>query len=477
MHWVERWFEPCFESLLTSCEDDEGVVILDSSSEASPSSRYSYVCLHPFASFRVKSGQAIWNDLSVQQECPWAFLKARLQAYHIPHDPTLPPFQGGIAGYWGYELAHTLESFPQTVDEIQFDDCVLFFYSCVAAYDHVEKELILMATGFPAQTLEAREKQAQIDLARVKRTLLSSRESPSSGGLSAGSCDVKPQPLIQGPIHSNFTRESYCAAVSSMKASIRTGDFFQANLTQLYRATLCPEVSRLAWYKTLRKSHPAPFGAYMRVAKDAWILSYSPERFIRLQGSEVRAEPIKGTRKRFLDNASMDEAMQQALLHSEKDRAENVMIVDLMRNDLARVCLPGSVKVETLCALTTFATVHHLVSTVVGVLKPQQDAIDLLKSVFPPGSVTGAPKIKAMEKISMLEKQTRGPYCGCLGYIGFSKAMDTAVTIRTYVVKGDEVFFGAGGAIILDSDPQAEYEESITKVAALRERLEHGFID
>ena len=164
MHWVERWDEPSFDTLLTACEDEVGLVVLDSSSSASASSRYSYVCIAPFASFQIKSGQAIWNETILLEGCPWAQLKKQLQSYTLAHDPDLPPFQGGVAGYWGYELAHTLESFPKTHDFIQFADCVLYFYSSVVAYDHKKREVILMATGMPASGLSEREKQARADL-------------------------------------------------------------------------------------------------------------------------------------------------------------------------------------------------------------------------------------------------------------------------------------------------------------------------
>jgi para-aminobenzoate synthetase component 1 len=225
-------------------------------------------------------------------------------------------------------------------------------------------------------------------------------------------------------------------------------------------------------YRRLRDLNPAPFAAFLRF-DDVEIVSASPERFLSLRGNRVETCPIKGTRPRGR-TVEEDRALADELLTSEKDRAENVMIVDLLRNDLSRVCRDSSVDVRGLCELETFATVHHLVSTVVGALQPGLTAVDLLAACFPGGSITGAPKIRAMEIIAELEPTRRGPYCGSIGYIGFDGCMDTSIVIRTYAMRNGRVTFQAGGGIVADSTPAAEYAETLAKARALIAALSPG---
>jgi para-aminobenzoate synthetase component 1 len=229
-----------------------------------------------------------------------------------------------------------------------------------------------------------------------------------------------------------------------------------------------------AWglYQRLRRRNPAPFAAYLDTG-DVQIVSASPERFLELKGRQVETRPIKGTRPRG-STTEEDARLGDELLASEKDRAENVMIVDLLRNDLSRVCRDHSVLTPEICALESFATVHHLVSTVTGELRPGLDAVDLLRATFPGGSITGAPKIRAMEIIAELEPTRRGPYCGAIGWVGCDGRMDTSITIRTYAIKERQVAFQAGGGIVADSDPAAEYEETLDKARALIEALRGG---
>ena len=222
----------------------------------------------------------------------------------------------------------------------------------------------------------------------------------------------------------------------------------------------------------LRERNPAPFAAYLNTG-EVQIVSASPERFLELQGRQVETRPIKGTRPRGA-TPEEDRRLGAELLASEKDRAENVMIVDLLRNDLSRVCRDHTVLTPEICVLESFATVHHLVSTVTGELRPGLDAVDLLRATFPGGSITGAPKIRAMEIIAELEPTRRGPYCGAIGWLGGDGWMDTSITIRTYAIKDGMVAFQAGGGIVADSDPAAEYEETLDKARALIEALQGG---
>lgn len=454
--YVERFAIPDFEPLIRRCERLSDVMILDSSAEG----RYSYICFEPFAQLRVKNRQVHWNQKVIQTSDIWSYLQAQLNHYQQPHHPHLPPFQGGAVGYFGYELSHTLISYPWVADPMALPDGALNFYDAVAAYDHLKQELVIMASGVSESGI-ARVSRAKQALRRYRQVLVEPFELRDD-----------PMPSLKSPsISSNFSKQTYMQAVLAMQNFIRRGDMFQANLTQQFTTTVDINVSKIQWYLALRRHNPAPFGAYLQLKEDEWLLSSSPERFIRLASGKLQAEPIKGTRRRCQDDLSQDELIRQELMSSPKDRSENVMIVDLMRNDLSRVSRAGSVAVRELCALKTFATVHHLVSTIVAELEPEHDAVAVLKATFPPGSVTGAPKIKAMEHISHLEQTARGPYCGCLGYLGFDGDMDMAVTIRTYAVKKNQVFFSAGGAVVLDSHPEAEYLESLTKAERLKDIL------
>jgi para-aminobenzoate synthetase component 1 len=271
-------------------------------------------------------------------------------------------------------------------------------------------------------------------------------------------------PLLRKPhVFSNFDRPGYLAAVHRAIEYIHAGDCYQVNLAQrlLHAATLPP----LELYRRLRERNPAPFAGYFDLGQFV-IASASPERFLQVRDGEVETRPIKGTRPRGANHVE-DQTLIADLLASAKDRAENVMIVDLLRNDLGRVCRYGSVQVAAVCDLETYATVHHLVSEVRGVLNNGRGPMDLLRAAFPGGSVTGAPKIRAMEIIAELEPTARGPYCGSLGYIGFDGTMATNLLIRTLTIGREWVQFPVGGGIVADSVPEREYEETWHKAEGL----------
>jgi para-aminobenzoate synthetase component 1 len=267
---------------------------------------------------------------------------------------------------------------------------------------------------------------------------------------------------------SNLDRAAYAAAFERIQHYIREGDCYQVNLAQRFAA----HAEGDAWqaYRRLRAINPAPFSAYLSFPFGQ-ILSASPERFLRLRNGQVETRPIKGTRPRNASPAS-DRALAEELRQSTKDRAENLMIVDLLRNDLGKSCEPGSIRVPALFAVESFATVHHLVSTIEGRLAPGMDALDLLRGCFPGGSITGAPKLRAMQIIEELEPNRRGVYCGSIGYIGYDGAMDTNIAIRTLVYSEGCLRFWAGGGIVSDSDLDAEYQETFDKAAAMLRLME-----
>jgi para-aminobenzoate synthetase component 1 len=268
-------------------------------------------------------------------------------------------------------------------------------------------------------------------------------------------------------VRSTFSRPAYLDAIEQTRGYIRAGDIFQANISQ--RLEVPFEGHPFALYETLRRCNPAPFAAYFDIG-EAVVVSASPERFLRLERGHVETRPIKGTLPR--GSAVDDAAAAHALRASEKDRAENVMIVDLLRNDLSKVCLDHTVAVPQLCVVERHSTVHHLVSTVVGCLRPGLGALDLIRAAFPGGSVTGAPKVRAMEIIAELEPTRRSVYTGALGYIGFDGTMDSSIAIRTFVLTRGTAFFQVGGGIVIDSDPGMEYLETLAKAKGLLTALE-----
>ncbi|HEU5393445.1 MAG TPA: aminodeoxychorismate synthase component I, partial [Candidatus Methylomirabilis sp.] len=399
----------------------------------------------------------------------------------------LPPFQGGAAGYIGYDYGAVLERVPPTrYDDLAVPDVVLGLYDWVIAWDHLAGEAWLISTGLPAgagQEHRARERAAEVGR-RLGGHRGGGAEGQGGGGWFPPLClPSRPPRGAAAPsypvtsldaadaigLRSTFTHRGYLDAVARVREYIIAGDIFQANLSQRFQAPLREPPFEL--YRRLRRRNPAPFAAFLDFGELS-VLSASPERFLRLdEGGMVETRPIKGTRPRGL-GPMHDAALGRALAESEKDRAENVMIVDLLRNDLSRVCRPGSVRVPELFALEQHPTVHHLVSTVVGRLEPGADAVDLIRAAFPGGSITGAPKVRAMEIIAELEPTRRGVYCGSVGYLSRTGVMDTSIVIRTFVEREGEVYFQAGGGIVADSDPELEYRETLDKAGGLIGALE-----
>jgi para-aminobenzoate synthetase component I len=388
----------------------------------------------------------------------------------------LPPFQGGAAGYVGYDYGAVLERLPRTrYDDLALPEAVLGLYDWVIAWDHQLGAAWLISTGVPERGAR-RAARARQRAAAVRARLLAGVR-PTAPAWRAGPRDRPGAPSyalhgVAGAeaigLRSTFTHRGYLDAVTRVREYIVAGDIFQANLSQRLEAPLPASDgdSPFELYCRLRRRNPAPFAAWFD-AGDHLVLSASPERFLRLdEGGQVETRPIKGTRPRGL-GPMHDAALGQALAESDKDRAENLMIVDLLRNDLSRVCRPGTVQVPELFLLEQHPTVHHLVSTVTGELEPGADAVDLLRAAFPGGSITGAPKVRAMEIIAELEPTRRGVYCGSVGYLSLTGAMDTSIVIRTYVVTGGRVYFQAGGGIVADSDPELEYQETLDKARAL----------
>lgn len=426
-------------------KDQVGSIFLDSSNNSLEWGRYSFIAVCPWMILRqgYQSGRIKPLDL----------LQQYLQEYTLETIPELPPFQGGVAGYLSYELACSLEHIPAArEDDLGFPDLMMGFYDVVIGFDHHQQRAWVFSSGLPTGDLEYAKQRLTWITQKIQKVDIS---------------QTLPDFSV-GSLYNPFDSHNYPLQVQKVIDYIYAGDIYQANLTRRYEAVCKGDPFTL--YRRLRERNPAPFAAYIRDL-DHIVASASPERFLKLSQGYVETKPIKGTIHRDLDNPERDRDLAQQLLTSEKDRAENLMIVDLMRNDLARVCKAGSVRVPKLLQVESYATVHHLVTTIIGTLEKGKTTIDLLKATFPGGSITGAPKIRAMEIIAGLEPVRRGVYCGSVGYIGFDGTMDTSIVIRTFLLTGNKLTFQVGGGIVADSNPVAEYEETLTKAVALKKSL------
>lgn len=358
------------------------------------------------------------------------------------------PFAGGALGYWGYDLARRWIALPELAEDAELlPEMAVGIYDWALVVDHHQQTAQLVShLRYPQTATRLHE--------LVERC--------SGQGGEPGDCRVTT------PVRSNFTHATYAAAFRAVQGYLHAGDCYQVNLAQRFSAAATGDA--LAAYLALRRISPAPFSAWLKLPH-VQILCASPERFLRVARGRVETRPIKGTRPRSAD-ATEDAARIADLRSHPKDRAENLMIVDLLRNDLGRCCVPGSVRTPELFKVESYSNVHHLVSTVVGQLAAGEDALSLLRACFPGGSITGAPKQRAMQIIEELEPQRRGVYCGTIGYVGFDGDMDCNIVIRTLVYAGGEMRGWAGGGIVADSDMDAEYRETLDKAAGILELLE-----
>lgn len=404
--------------------------------------RWSYLLRAPDRTFAIAPADA--TD-------PFAALSA-LIGPRLPGDPEGPPFQGGVVGLAAYELGDRVE--PLGLARTDWPDLACARYPALLAFDHHARQVVAVGRGETEDEARgrARDALAWLDVPAADRPAI-------------------PGPLCPGLAASDGA--AYEAAVAQVVERILSGEIFQANIARAWTGRLAAGADPFDLFVRLRGASPAPFSAYWRLPGRA-VVSNSPERFLKVDpDGAIETRPIKGTRPRGRD-AAEDRALVAALLASDKDRAENLMIVDLMRNDLARVSPPGSVRAPELFKVESFANVHHLVSTVTARLSAGRGVADLLRASFPPGSITGAPKVQAMTVIAGLEPP-RGPYCGSLFWAGFDGAFDSSVLIRTVgLVEGEggwTLEARAGAGIVADSDPHAERLETEAKIAALKKAL------
>ncbi len=425
--------------------------------------RYSYICFNPTSLIYV-SNQQCFHDEKEIFENPFDYIKAYLDA--LPKYTSvreLPPLQCGLAGYFGYEMLHYLEEVPYAKDDCvpphTIDDLRLCFYKTMLSIDHVKKKAWILVS-------------CDLDLEEIKTKLSCLLANAKKNA------DDMSESIINAPVdilNKDFDQNQYEEIIQKTIDYIYAGDIFQANITRRFYAEIDKTINLFDLYQRLRSINPAPFSCFYNWVKDphysSALLSSSPERFISVSDQrQVQTRPIKGTRKRHKDQV-LDQKIQNELRCSIKDKAENMMIVDLMRNDLSRVCKPFTVKTPYVCNLETFETLHHLVSVIEGELQDDKNCMDVIICTFPGGSITGAPKVRAMQIISELEACPRGPYCGSAGFISLNGAMDTSIMIRTLVLDHNVISFNVGGGIVSDSSPRDEFEETITKANALYKAL------
>lgn len=429
----------------------------DSDKQCDDTNRFTYIAFEPFETILIKDRQRIGTNDSVLD--PFQYLQDTLAQYQLVSRPGLPLFQGGAVGYFSYDLCRYFENIPPPsyAEDMVYADLAIGLYATILAFDHVLRKAWVIATGFPATTATEQIKQARIDMASCLERLAQKKI------LQSGVASLQ----IEEELSSRFDQTTYAQLVKKAQAYILEGDIYEVNLSHRFEAVLNPEsLNHYDVYLKMRLHNPSPFSAYLNLG-DHHILSTSPERFLSVSDGRVSTRPIKGTAPRG-KTPEEDHALAQRLFSNPKDRSENIMIVDLLRNDLSKVCTAESVVVKKLCEIETYPTVHHLVSVIDGRLRSDKTALDLLSACFPGGSITGAPKIRAMQIIYELEPTARGPYSGSVGYIGYNGTMDTSILIRTILAQGNQISYQAGGAVVLDSSPVAEYEETLLKSIAIR---------
>jgi para-aminobenzoate synthetase component 1 len=460
------------ESLVENLRGENGIILLRSNSFDSPQSRYSFVAANPFLTFRSFGSRCEISDSHLPSPIsqfqfgnPWHLLDALMARFEILDEVDLPFPLGGCFGFWGYDLKNFTEpKLPRrAVNDLESPDCCVGFYDSLVVFDHQLGKVFIVSTGLNADgsRSEARAKE-QLEIWRERLE----NGAPASGTARTNSAIKHAVPEAGVPF-SNITRADFLAAVERAQRYIRAGDIYQVNLSQ--RLTAQCDFTGWELFEKLSAVSPAPFSAFLDCG-EFQIASSSPEQFLRMSGSHIVTRPIKGTRPRDAD-PTRDAQLAYELQTSPKELAELVMITDLLRNDLGKVCEYGSVQTPDLARLEKFAQVQHLVSTVEGRLRKDVTHFGAFASCFPGGSITGAPKFRAMEIIDELEPISRGPYCGAIGYLGFNRESQLSITIRTAVCKDGLAHFNVGAGIVADSVPEAEYEETLAKAAGFQSAL------
>jgi anthranilate synthase component 1 len=430
--------------------------------------RYTFAGAHPEEVFRYANGACVLegpDKVIWEEKDPVTFLREWIQRFKPVRLPGLPPLVAGAIGYFSYDMVRLIERIPKKLrDEIGLFDAVLMFYHGLIAFDHVQHRLWIVRNVFTEgkASLQQQYDAAVKEIAQTRKLL----EKP----VAAEERKRKSETQYTAPleIESNFKKSAYLAAVKKAKKYIRAGDIFQVVISQRFSAKTQSEPFQI--YRELRALNPSPYLFFLQL-NDVAVVGSSPEMLVKVQGRNVFYRPIAGTRWRGKNEAE-DARLEKEMLADEKERAEHIMLVDLGRNDLGRVCEYGSVRVEKLMTVERYSHVMHLVSSLRGQLRPDVDCFDALMACFPAGTVSGAPKVRAMEIIEELEKTRRGIYAGGILYLDFAGNLDSCIALRTMVIKNGVAHIQAGGGIVADSTPLGEYQESVNKSKALQRALE-----
>jgi anthranilate synthase component I len=409
--------------------------------------RYSFLGGDPFLVKRYKDGQ----PANFMQD-----LRATMAQFKSVKLPNLPPFTGGAVGYFGYDMVRTIEEIPKSgIDDLGVDDAVLMFYKTVLAFDHLRHQIHIISNILvdgSHDPLEVQYEKAVAEIQHIETLLRAPLQVPP---VTRNETDVT--------VRSNFEKSAYLSAVAKAKEYIAAGDIFQVVLAQRFEVDL--PVAPFEVYRALRIVNPSPYMYFLKMP-DTCIVGSSPEMLVRVREQEIEYRPIAGTLPRGANEAE-DDANADKLSNDEKERAEHIMLVDLGRNDLGRVSQYGTVRVEELMCIERYSHVMHLVSSLRGQLRKDVDRWDSLMACFPAGTVSGAPKVRAMEIIDELEPTKRGVYAGSVMYADFSNNLDSCIAIRTLVVRGTKGYIQAGGGIVADSVPENEFMETVNKSRAL----------
>lgn len=456
----------------SSLRNEPYSALLDSGMDAIKLGRFSFIGYKPFMVAQCKGGNIkIFTEDATEEieDNPFRYLKEILSFYKTECTSADIPFISGCIGYFSYDLRYFIERLPHiAVDDVEMPDFILCFYDVIIIFDNLRKKAYVSSSGLPLLEQSRNRERARTRLEETLKEITRVRPTNTGMGLNHQSLASEfTASIFNHEISPNFTKEAYFKAIQKAKDLIARGDIYQVNLSQRFECFY--EEDPFDLYLALRHINPAPFACYLNFGRFK-IVSASPERFVKIKDRYIETRPIKGTRPRGVDPAS-DSQLKRELLSSSKDRAEHVMIVDLERNDLGRICEYGSVRPTEFIIVETYATVHHLVSTVSGRLRQDRGIIDCLENCFPGGSITGAPKIRAMEVIEELEPTKRGIYTGSIGYIDFCGNADFSIVIRTIVIKDNKAYFQVGGGIVADSDAEKEYQETLDKARALMEAI------
>ncbi|MBX3277264.1 MAG: anthranilate synthase component I [Acidobacteria bacterium] len=430
--------------------------------------RYSFLGIAPHTVVRARQSvvtiERVDGALEERREPMIEVLRAMMSAVRPVHRPGLPPFTGGAVGYFGYDAVGWFENLPdRAADDLEMDTAVVMFFSSLLAFDHVKHQIQIIANVYTdgardGEQLRERYIAACAEIARLEAALAAPVELPVAARRS--------EPL---QVRSNMSREQYAAAIEQIKEYIRAGDAFQVVFAQRFAAEITTHPFQV--YRALRVVNPSPYMFFLKLGGGEWLLGASPEMLVRATGRKLEYRPIAGTYPRGTSEAE-DHRLAEELLADEKERAEHVMLVDLGRNDLGRVAEYGSVKVDELMMVERFSHVMHIVSVLSARLREGLDCFDALAAVFPAGTVSGAPKVRAMEIIDELEPTRRGAYAGAVMYFDYSGNLDSCIALRTMYARGRQAYIQAGGGIVADSEPEREYQETLNKSRALMRAIE-----